>query len=254
MTSEEIWISLAVNLFAGILIFLLGLFWPVIPKSYQKFQLRKFWGKGVLGETFAIAYGALIDSRLTQPNPPQVRYVKRYHDGRTLGIPGPWGNIVGDCEIRSSSYIINTLSTFRKNAVAVVADSDGFRNLDRSFVALGSPASNEISDFILREPNNVYLKFDQDTAGVFIEDIQSHNKFRGFQAPVRKDYGIVLKIKNERFPGHFLFVCAGLGEFGTSGAAWYLATKWTELVKQEQFGIVVEVEIGSDESAKKVFP
>jgi hypothetical protein len=254
MNSEEISMSLAINLFAGILIFLLGLFWPVIPKSYRKFQLRKFWGKAVLADEFAITYGALIDSRLTQPNPPSVRFVKRYHDGRVIGIPGPWESVVGDCEIRSSSYIINTLSTFRKKAVTVVADAEGFRNLNRSFVALGSPSSNEISDLILREQNNSFLKFNQDATGVFIEDIQSATQFRGFLGPVRKDYGIVLKIKNERFPGHFFFVCAGLGEYGTSGASWYLATKWKELMAQDQFGLVVEVEIGSDESAKRVFP
>ena len=254
MTAEEMWISLVINLFAGILIFLLGLFWPIIPKSYQKFQLRRFWGKGVLRDQFAIAYGALIDSRLAQPNPPQVRYLKRYHDGRTLGIPGPWGNVLGDCEVRSLSYIINTLSAFRKKAVTVVADADGFGNLSRSFVALGSPSSNEISDLILRESNNKFLRFGQDASDVFIEDIQSGTKFRGFQGPVRKDYGIVVKIKNERFPGHYFFVCAGLGEYGTSGASWYLSAKWKDLLEHDQFGLVVEVEIGLDESANKVFP
>jgi hypothetical protein len=71
-----------------------------------------------------------------------------------------------------------------------------------------------------------------------------------------RDYGIVLKIPNLRFPGQFFFVCAGLGEWGTSGASWYLATKWRDLQSEfgDAFGVVVEVEIGSDESACRVFP
>ena len=254
MNCETIWISLAVNLAAGVIIFLIGLFWPVIPKSYQKYQLRKFWGKGILGADFIIAYGTLIDSRLTQPNPPPVRFVKRYHDGRSIGITGPWGNIVGDCEIRSSSYIINSISSFRKNAITVAADSECFANLNRTFVTLGSPASNEISDLALREPNNTFLRFDQDAKGAYILDIASNRQFRGFQLPIKQDYGLIVKIKNLRFPNHYFFVCAGLGEYGTSGATWYLVNYWQELKQSKEFGIVVEVELGSDGSAKKVFP
>lgn len=256
MSFSQIWISLTINLFAGVLIFLLGLFWPVIPKSYRKFLLRRFWGKGVFGQDFVISYGALIDSRLTEPNPPPYRFVKRYHDGRVIQLVGPWGNIVGDCEIRSASYIINTLSTFRKRAVAVVDDATAFANLNRTFVALGSSSSNEISELILREPNNTYLEFGQVGNTTFIRDKETGNEFRGFQEPVKKDYGIVLKIPNLRFPGHFFFVCAGLGEWGTSGASWYLATKWRHLQSEfgNAFGIVVEVEIRSDKSARRVFP
>lgn len=252
----EILISLAISLFAGILIFLLGLFWPVIPKSYRKFLLRSFWGKAILGRDFVIAIGGLIDSRLTEPNPPNFRYVKRYHDGRVVKLVGPTGKVVGECEVRAASYIINTLSTYRKTAVPVVDDATGFRHLMRTFVALGSPSSNEMTDLILREPNNTFLEFKQTGDKCFIQEKETGKDFNGFQEPIKKDYGIVLKIPNLRSPGHFFFVCAGLGEWGTSGASWYLATKWRDLHLEfgAAFGIIVEVEIGSDDSARRVFP
>ena len=82
--------NLGINLFAGILIFLLGIFWPIIPKSYKEFILKRFWGKSVFNNDFIIIYGTLRDSRLFQPNPPQFRYIKQYHDGRTVQIVGPW--------------------------------------------------------------------------------------------------------------------------------------------------------------------
>lgn len=252
----EVWTCFLISLCVGILVFLLGLFGPVVPKSYRMFFLRRFWGKGVLGQDFVISYGALVDSRLTQSTPPPFRYVKRYHDGRVVQLVGPWGNIVSDCEIRSASYIINTLSTFRKKAVAVVADATAFTNLNQTFVALGSPSSNEMTDFILREPNNEFLEFRQEGDTAFIYDKKSGKRFEGFQEPVRKDYGVVLKISNLRFPSQFFFVCAGLGEWGTSGASWYLSTKWRDLQSKfgDAFGIVVEVGLGSDESARMVFP
>jgi hypothetical protein len=61
-----------------------------------------------------------------------------------------------------------------------------------------------------------------------------------------KDYGVVLKVRNDMFQKHNFFVCAGLGEWGTSGAAWYLANHWHEFDKESEFGFVVEVSKGSD--------
>lgn len=255
MTSGEVGTSLAVNLLTGVIIFLMGLFWPVIPKSYRKFVLRRFWGKAVLGEDFAICYGEVKDSRLVQANPPPFRYVKQYHDGRLISLVGPF-NIVGEAEVRSAAYLINTLSTYRKRPVAVTGDVPAFQNLDRTFVALGSSSSNDITDLIVRESNNTFLEFGQVDNKSFIRDKRSSREFRGFEEPIKRDYGMVLKLPNLRFPGHFFFVCAGLGEWGTSGASWYLAAKWRRLHSEfgNAFGIVVEVEIGSDESARRVFP
>jgi hypothetical protein len=100
--------------------------------------------------------------------------------------------------------------------------------------------------------NNTFLEFVQQQNLVHIHDKQTNKRF----SPTNKDYGLVLKIPNLRFPNHFFFVCAGLGEWGTSGASWYLASKWKQLHKEfgDAFGVVVEVEIGSDESARRVFP
>ena len=249
-------INLSINLFAGILIFLLGLFWHCIPKSYRKFLLTRFWGKEVCGKDFVICYGTLMDSRLTQPNPPPYRYVKSYPDGRVVNLVGPWGNIVGDCEIRSVSYIINALSSYRKDAISVMDDKTAFKDINRTIIALGSPSSNQITDMILREPNNIFTEFGQDGSVSFIRDKITNRRFIGFQEPIKIDYAIVLKIPNLRFPKHFFFVCAGLGEWGTSGASWYLSTKWWDLNKEfgNAFGIVVEVDIESDGTARRVFP
>ena len=100
---------------------------------------------------------------------------------------------------------------------------------------------------MLRQPNNVFVEF----CDKGIREKKGGNTF----AAQNKDFGIVLKLPSLRFPGHFFFVCAGLGVSGASGAAWYLATKWRELLKYgDSFGVVVEVEIGADETARKVFP
>ena len=206
----------------------------------------------MLGDDFIITYGSLLDSRLIDPTPTPFRFLKRFHDSRTVAVAGPTGRIVGDCEIRAISYLASSLGRFRRNALAVAADAEAFARLKRTFVALGSPSSNEITDLALREPANTLLRFGQDNEGTHIEHLPTKRKLRGFLPPIRRDYGIVLKIPNARFPGHHFFVCAGLGEWGTSGAAWYLATKWDQLPREPKFGLIVEVEIDSDESARQV--
>jgi hypothetical protein len=249
-------IALAINLFAGILIFLLGLFWSVIPKSLRQRRLRRFWGKGVLGNDFAICFGTMLDSRIMQTPIPQFRFVKKFHSGRQIQLAGPFGNIVGESEFRASSYLINTLSTYRRDPVIILDDQTAYTKLDRTLVALGSSSSNEVTDLILREPSNTFLDFGQTGQNSYIVDKKGGQRLQGFQPPILKDLGMILKIPNTRFLGHFFFVCAGLGEWGTSGAAWYLAKKWNELNKEyrECFGIVVEVDVGSDESARRIFP
>jgi len=250
-------VNLATNLLAGVLIFSGGLFWPQIPKSRKKFFLRKFFGTGALGKDFVIAYGALKNSRHREPNVGMFWYDKIFHDGLLKPIVGPREYMVSNCEVRSAAYLINALSTYRDQAVPVEDDVAAFQRLDRTIVALGSPSSNEISRLVLGEPENEFLEFVQEGFDlVYIRDKKNRKEFPESHSPMPKDYGLIVKIPNSRFKGRLFFVCAGLGEWGTSGASWYLSNKWNQLRKEfgDAFGIIVEVNIGSDESARRVFP
>ncbi|MFZ3244749.1 MAG: hypothetical protein WA185_06710, partial [Candidatus Acidiferrales bacterium] len=43
------------------------------------------------------------------------------------------------------------------------------------------------------------------------------------------DHGLILKIHPAQFPDRVWITCAGMGERGTSGSAWFLANKWQEI-------------------------
>ena len=69
------------------------------------------------------------------------------------------------------------------------------------------------------------------------------------------DYGLILKIKPKQFPDRTWFTCAGLGEWGTSGAAWYLAKKWKDIhnfAENSAFAIIVRVKKDQDEFADPI--
>lgn len=61
-----------------------------------------------------------------------------------------------------------------------------------------------------------------------------------------------MRIHPVPFPDRTWICCAGYGEWGTSGAAWFLANKWRELAKglgaDESFLALVEVKREQDET------
>jgi hypothetical protein len=68
--------------------------------------------------------------------------------------------------------------------------------------------------------------------------------------------GVLMRLQNPYHPNHKLFVCAGIGEWGTSGAAYYLFKNWRKLYKRfgskTNFALIIKVNINSDESAREI--
>ena len=121
--------------------------------------------------------------------------------------------------------------------------------LDISFVAFGGPSSNHKSKDLLINEGNSFLSFGDQT---FITRQTNRPLLRpqfGFE------YGLITKIHPSQFQERTWLICAGLGEWGSSGAAWYLAHKWKEIhkfAKNKPFAIIVKVRPGQDESTEPV--
>ena len=237
----------------AVVILALGAACRNLPKSLDLLRAKRFWGKGVTGDGIALCFGSLVDSRSLDQNPNPLRYLKKFRDSRVLRISGPTENIIGMGEVRAASYLINMLSRYRRVPVAIEDDQTALKRLNRSIVSFGSAASNEITEIIEQDSANRFLAIE--TGELPRIRCKVTNALFKFEiTDIRRDYGIILKTVNQRFPGQYLFTCAGLGEWGTSGSAWYLATHWKDLsALGNEFGCVVEVEIGSDQSARVVY-
>lgn len=243
-------VALVQSTTAALVILALGSAWRHIPRSIDLVRAKRFWGKGLSGSGIALCCGSLT----TAAPPNNERYSKVFRDGRRLTINGPSEGIIGICEVRASSHIINALSRFREQPLPIEDDRTCLQKLNRSIVSIGSAASNEITEIIQADIRNDYLGIEVGNGGTTIRCRRTGSTVDFGPSTVRRDYGIILKISNVRFPGQFFFVCAGLGEWGTSGAAWYLANHWHELeALGQEFGCVLEVEIGSDQSAQMVY-
>lgn len=70
------------------------------------------------------------------------------------------------------------------------------------------------------------------------------------------DVAVLMRLQNPYHSDHKLFVCAGIGEYGTSGAAYSLFKNWRILYKRfgakANFVLIIKVNVNSDESARVI--
>jgi hypothetical protein len=257
----SIYIGAGVNIATGLLLVLLGRFWPWVMG-----KVRRDWrvlaaivgGEAVREGIVHVALDTFLDNRpsfVAVQDGPSVamravmRYVKRFPDGHTTDFNGPQGPIVPLCSSRGAGYLSDRFASVRGMSVYVTTDAQDPSDWGKTVISLGSSVSNYKTDHIKKLPENPWLANDMNGVFEFKDGTRVALEEEG------RDRGIILKIRNPHSSGHTLIICAGLGEWGTSGAAWFLANRWRDLSRRfgsAQFLIVVDVEVGSDQTAREI--
>lgn len=157
--------------------------------------------------------------------------------------------VASACEIRAASYIAAALGKDGGRESTFVDCDSVASKLDIDFVSFGLISNRKTID-VFRNPANNLVNIVMNP-----DFVASRGTGKSLISDHREglDYGIILKIHPIQFPKRTWIACAGMGEFGTSGAAWFLARKWKELDRpwndaKCSFAIVA-VEPGKDESA-----
>ena len=157
--------------------------------------------------------------------------------------------IISSCEVRAAKYLAESIGREAKASPSLSSDLDMRDKLDVSFAAFGGSLSNyKTMDVITNEGNNL-LSFDNKNFRSVLSGKIIIRLLPQFE------YGLILKVNPIQFPERTWFTCAGRGEWGTSGAAWFLAKKWRSIqsyAKDSPFAIIVRVVPGQDESAEAV--
>lgn len=222
----------------------------VLPNSLAKWRFRRFFGHHALtGENIF----AVVDP-YTHPLPRAGnRYIKRFLNRRSDQPLIGEDNVLGVNVVRVVTYVSATFSEYRRSTrpISVVTDESIADRWNGTFICFGSSDSNIKTYDIECLPEQSFYSFDFGPDGFRRFNLRG----RSFSITQRTDYGILLRIRNPRHPEHYLFICAGLGEWGTSGSAYYLFDRWKELYKkhkQRDFCEIIEVNSGSDESARVI--
>ena len=207
-------------------------------------KYRALFGNDVETKDFHLVFGLLSLKPLVPAD--SHPYRKSGLNNAILSIETP----VSACELRAVKYLSESIAENGFSSPRVLSDFDVESRLDLSFVSFGGPLSNFKSRDAL-DSENSFVEID--------EQGQFRRKSTGELLVTIEpdfDYGLILKTHPSQFPKRTWFVCAGLGEWGSSGSAWYLGKKWTELqafAKADDFVIIVRVRQGQDEYAESIF-
>jgi hypothetical protein len=239
--------SLALNVYGGILASLVFLFCGWARNGIKGWRFKQVFGKGNEPGICLVYEEMELDDK-SNPFPysrPSSAQPIRFSISRPIPI----------ASVRAVSYLSTAIGKFIGKTPNVRSDLEMRNTMDLDFVCFGGPRSNVMTDSCQENSGNRLATLDQSlnqflkvTDGTPLVQID----------PVF-DYGLILKLHPVQFPTRVWIACEGLGERGTSGAAWFLANKWEEIRKRagdRPFAALVKVEAdvlsGRDQSSELV--
>lgn len=233
------------NVIGGALVALLGWIYTKLKRKYYKYSFKRIFGKNS-EDNFIVTYGKM---RLLPPydDKGQLRKWPYYH--KTPGHAFNVSSIVSHTATKSINYLSETFGSVFNNAPKLCSDEEIEEKLDISFCAVGGLNNLKTTD-LLQSKENVFYEFD--ATGPELAIASKKDKTKKFSIDGAYDFAFIIKIIPKNFPNRVWIAVAGLGESGTTGAAWFLAKNWKKMPKNKSFGMIIKVRVGQDESAEIV--
>ncbi len=226
--------------------------WKVAPSGrLANSSYARYFGPGALGpsEVFGVVdpYEHPLDRAAGH------RFVKRMR-GRSVDRPIFGADeVVGVGTMRFVSYATAAFAKLSTSGrpLSILPDHELLARWQGTFICYGSSDSNLKTYDIERLPEQTFYRLVFGPDGFRCWDVGGQR----FSAAPDADHAILLRMRNPHFPEYLLFVCAGLSEWGSTGAAYYLFANWEVLRRQfggQDFCCVLRVTLESDQSARLV--
>jgi len=201
-------------------------------------RFKQVFGRDA-GKEFHVIYNINIVPKGVVFERPEPK-VKRDNYKRTQNL-----TTVNSCATtRAIGYLVYTFGEMVNIPPTIGSDVETDEKMDMSFISIGGVTNLKTCD-VLRDDSNHFLDFDKRS----IVHRSSRLPIIEFRSDVA--YGLIIKTNPHSNPERAWICCAGFGERGTSGAAWFLATKWKDIgkwAKKGPFAIITKTEVNSDES------
>jgi hypothetical protein len=244
LLANEDFKSLWINLLGGVLVILMDRLYLYLKRKLKSFRYKKIFGKDINNDFF-IVYGKML---LKTPYD-SVGKIEQWPYAKSNGASFRISEPVSFTETKSAKYISDSIAKNTKSASMIISDEEIRSKLDISYCSLGGYNNHKTVD-VLKADNNYYVDIDISNGARVVSKIDPEISYSIDKV---YDYAVIIKLKNRKFPDRTQICVAGLGESGTSGATWFLANKWEELLKRaknDDFGCIIRVEFGKDESAE----
>lgn len=232
-----------INLIGGAIVIFFERFISFLIKLTKGYKYKRIFGND--SDVFQLVYGKM----LLKPQysvQDKFPYYKPNISGM-FSISSP----ISFAETRAAKYISESFSRNKGESPRLISDDEIKDKIDISYCSLGG-YNNQKSLEIIESIQNEYFEFNLNSTGLIIN---KKNRNYIYTVNGNYDYAIIIKIKHRLFPNRTQICVSGLGEWGTSGGAWFLAYKWKELynkVGDKKFGAVIKVQGGKDESAELI--
>jgi hypothetical protein len=158
-------------------------------------------------------------------------------------------DVTSEADIRAIGYLASAFGKGAGIAPTVEADHKADDHMDISFICVGGVTNHRSRDLAC-DPANVFLQFQGDNIVV-----KQTGQILVTAPPLVAgyDYGLIVKIHPTHNPSRTWIWCAGHGDWGTSGAAWFLAHHWKvihDFAKNRPFARITRTRSGSDDSTR----
>ena len=232
------------NIIAGIACFVFGWICSEIKKRYYKCSFKGVFGKDSI-DNFILTYGQMRLSRCYDEKGSIREYPYYHKSGKAFRV----SSVVSFTETRSVKYLFETFGKVVHILPKLISDEEIEDKLDISFCSIGGLNNLKTKD-VLQSEENVFYDFEKSGSEWAI--ISKKNKEKKFSIDSTYDYAFIIKIIPKNFPNRVWIAVAGIGEWGTSGATWFLAKNWIKMPKNKSFGMIIKVREGQDESTEMV--
>lgn len=166
-------------------------------------------------------------------------------------VPGrrPFGGInlttINSCATtRALGCLVHMFGENSRTPPVILTDSDTDTDMDLSFVSIGGVTNFKTLD-LLDNSSNLFLDIEDKsivakTSRLPLVTFRSGNY----------DYGFIIKIHPAENTHRTWICCGGFGEWGTSGAAWFLSKHWKKIrtfAKSKEFVYITRTRGATDE-------
>ena len=213
-----------------------------IRKRLRRRSFRKVFGDVAEAEYYLIYGSFLSPSRETVYHKQRPQVPRRSSSATNLTT------VHSVSATRSVSYLAFEIGSNSETSPRIISDVDADPLMDISFISIGGLTNHKTVDLLDNE-ENVFLDFGNESI------VSKTSREAIVLADSEVDYGIILKISPFDNPRRTWICCAGFGEWGTSGAAWWISRNWRTIYRRAKckpFACITRTRVGSDDSTRMV--
>lgn len=162
-------------------------------------------------------------------------------------------SVISSTTPRSMKYLFEAFKNNTGSVPKLVSDREIVNKLETSFISIGGLNNLKTCSVLESDENNFFI-FENFPSGRSPGIVSKKDKNIRFCITDDYDVGFIIKIIPKSFPQKTWIAVAGLGEWGTTGAAWFLSKNWKKLPQNNSFGLIIKTKFYQDESAELLYP